>query len=88
MTTSATDRITQQLSTGTGDFRPPTWLDHPEPRSFTPKQKYRTIWISDIHLGTSGCNATLLLDFLASVECERCCQSNANLSPTRGVVAR
>lgn len=70
MTTSAPDRIMQQLSTGTGDFRPPTWLDHPEPRSFTPKQKYRTIWISDIHLGTSGCNATLLLDFLASVECE------------------
>lgn len=50
--------------------RPPDWLDHPEPRSFTPKQKYRSIWISDIHLGTSGCNATLLLDFLASVECE------------------
>lgn len=51
-------------------FRLPSWLDHPEPRSFTPKQKHRTIWISDIHLGTSGCNATLLLDFLASVECD------------------
>ncbi|HTH27690.1 MAG TPA: UDP-2,3-diacylglucosamine diphosphatase [Sphingobium sp.] len=32
--------------------------------------RFRTIWISDIHLGTSGCNAALLLDFLRSVECE------------------
>ena len=26
--------------------------------------QYRTIWISDIHLGTSGCQANYLLDFL------------------------
>ena len=51
-------------------IKPPPWLDLPEPRSFSPKQKFRTIWISDIHLGTPGCNAALLLDFLASVECE------------------
>ena len=51
-------------------LQPPPWLDLPEPRSVTPKQKFRTIWISDIHLGTSGCNATLLLDFLANCECE------------------
>ena len=25
---------------------------------------YRAIWISDIHLGTSGCKAEFLLDFL------------------------
>lgn len=25
---------------------------------------YRTIWISDIHLGTKGCNADMLIDFL------------------------
>ena len=49
---------------------PPDWINHPEPRSFRPKSKYRTIWISDIHLGTKGCNAELLLDFLHSVECE------------------
>jgi UDP-2,3-diacylglucosamine pyrophosphatase LpxH len=56
---------------GGGDpARPPAWLDHPEPRSFRPKRKFRTVWISDIHLGTRGCNATLLIDFLASVECE------------------
>ena len=48
----------------------PAWLDHPEPRSFRPKRKVRTVWISDIHLGTRGCNAAMLLDFLASIECE------------------
>lgn len=26
--------------------------------------RYRTIWISDIHLGTRGCNARMLVDFL------------------------
>ena len=26
--------------------------------------RYRTIWISDFHLGTKGCRADLLLDFL------------------------
>ena len=49
---------------------PPAWLDLPEPRSFRPKRKVRTVWISDIHLGTRGCNAAMLLDFLASIECE------------------
>ncbi len=48
----------------------PDWIHEPEPRSFHPKLHYRTIWISDIHLGTSGCNADLLVDFLRSVECE------------------
>jgi UDP-2,3-diacylglucosamine pyrophosphatase LpxH len=28
------------------------------------KTAYRTIWISDIHLGTPGCNADMLMDFL------------------------
>jgi UDP-2,3-diacylglucosamine pyrophosphatase LpxH len=32
--------------------------------------KYRTIWISDIHLGTSGCQAEYLLDFLKHNEAE------------------
>ena len=48
----------------------PAWLDLPEPRSFQPKRKFRTIWISDVHLGTRGCNAEMLVDFLRSVECE------------------
>ena len=31
---------------------------------------YRTIWISDIHLGTRGCKAEFLLDFLRHTESE------------------
>ncbi|MBF0095325.1 MAG: UDP-2,3-diacylglucosamine diphosphatase [Alphaproteobacteria bacterium] len=31
---------------------------------------YRTIWISDVHLGTRGCKADLLLDFLRYADCE------------------
>jgi UDP-2,3-diacylglucosamine pyrophosphatase LpxH len=52
------------------DPKMPDWFHEKEPRSFHPKQKYRTVWISDIHLGTSGCNAELLLDFLQSIKCD------------------
>lgn len=52
------------------ELKLPDWLDRPEPRGFKPKRKLRTVWISDIHLGTRGCNADLLLDFLRSIECE------------------
>ena len=48
----------------------PAWLDLPEPRGFRPKRKVRTVWISDLHLGTRGCNAVMLLDFLAAIECD------------------
>jgi UDP-2,3-diacylglucosamine pyrophosphatase LpxH len=34
------------------------------------RRKYRTIWISDIHLGTKGCNARMLIDFLDSTDSE------------------
>lgn len=34
-------------------------------------ERYRAIWISDIHLGTRGCRADLLLDFLRRTESER-----------------
>src|SRR5262245_61205373 len=47
------------------------WIDEPmhfEP--LRPRLAVRTAWISDTHLGTPGCNAELLLDFLKSVECE------------------
>jgi UDP-2,3-diacylglucosamine pyrophosphatase LpxH len=30
----------------------------------------RTVWISDLHLGTPGCQAGALLDFLRQVECD------------------
>ena len=32
--------------------------------SGAPRRRYRTIWISDVHLGTRGCNDRLLIDFL------------------------
>ena len=35
------------------------------------KLDYRTIWISDVHLGTRGCRDEYLLDFLRHVECEQ-----------------
>ena len=34
------------------------------------KLRFRTVWISDTHLGTSGCNADLLLDFLKAIQPE------------------
>jgi UDP-2,3-diacylglucosamine pyrophosphatase LpxH len=33
-------------------------------------RRFRSIWISDIHLGTRGCQADLLLDFLRSHDSE------------------
>jgi UDP-2,3-diacylglucosamine pyrophosphatase LpxH len=36
----------------------------------TGANRYRTIWISDIHLGTRGCKAEFLLDFLKHTESE------------------
>lgn len=32
--------------------------------------RVRTVWISDVHLGTPGCQAHALLDFLKRVECD------------------
>ena len=34
-----------------------------------PSLDVRTVWISDLHLGTPGCRADALLDFLRDVEC-------------------
>ena len=50
---------------------PPALRD--EPMHFEPgipRLVFRTVWISDVHLGTAGCNAEMLLDFLKSIECE------------------
>ena len=35
------------------------------------QRRYRTVWISDVHLGFRGCSAEYLLDFLRSTECEQ-----------------
>jgi UDP-2,3-diacylglucosamine pyrophosphatase LpxH len=40
---------------------------HPE-RLVEERRRYRTVWISDVHLGTRGCNAELLIDFLDHVD--------------------
>jgi len=49
----------------------PAWFDEPHPEEPEQKrQRFRTVWISDIHLGTPGCNAALLLDFLRSTDCD------------------
>ena len=34
------------------------------------RRRYRTLWISDVHLGTPGCQAAALLDFLRHSDCE------------------
>ncbi|HET9509533.1 MAG TPA: metallophosphoesterase, partial [Sphingomonas sp.] len=38
------------------------------PERIVDRQHYRTVWISDVHLGTRGCNAGLLIDFLDHVD--------------------
>ncbi|WP_225783673.1 UDP-2,3-diacylglucosamine diphosphatase [Xenophilus sp. Marseille-Q4582] len=35
-----------------------------------PPLRFRTLWISDLHLGTPGCQARALLDFLKNTECD------------------
>lgn len=48
--------------------RPPA-VDTGEIRA-TLLRRYRTVWISDIHLGTRGCKSQFLLDFLRHIECD------------------
>ena len=35
------------------------------------RARFRTVWISDTHLGTPGCRAEDLSRFLKQVECDR-----------------
>lgn len=39
--------------------------------SDVPTHSFRSVFISDVHLGTRGCQAELLLDFIRSMECEQ-----------------
>ncbi|WP_374407180.1 UDP-2,3-diacylglucosamine diphosphatase [Pelagerythrobacter sp.] len=48
---------------------PPVRSAIPEPEGGE-RRRYRTIWISDVHLGTKGCNAQLLIDFLDHTDSE------------------
>src|SRR5258708_21889636 len=53
-----------------------SYTRYPQPKAHlvmdapVPISHYRTIWISDIHLGTRGCSADALLDFLKFTESE------------------
>ena len=53
-----------------GSMPTPEWLEAPDDEEPGRKLSFRTVFISDTHLGTSGCNAELLFDFLKSIECE------------------
>ncbi len=53
------------------DLAPSDTGPEPEPEPAPERQlRVRTVWISDIHLGTPGCQAGPLLDFLRTVECD------------------
>ncbi|MFD1950732.1 UDP-2,3-diacylglucosamine diphosphatase [Sphingomonas arantia] len=62
---------------GGGGRRPriplPTWLAAEDPADTPPtkdRMRFRTVFVSDFHLGTAGCNADLLLHFLRTIECD------------------
>ncbi|KGM41759.1 serine/threonine protein phosphatase [Aquabacterium sp. NJ1] len=42
----------------------------PQDDDKAPSHQVRAVWISDVHLGTPGCQAHALLDFLKHVECD------------------
>jgi len=47
-----------------------TWGGDDDDAPLKRKLRFRSVWISDTHLGTAGCNAELLLDFLKSIQPE------------------
>jgi UDP-2,3-diacylglucosamine pyrophosphatase LpxH len=52
------------------DDLPPHDAPGPADGDPDPHLHLRTVWISDLHLGTPGCQAKALLQFLKAVECE------------------
>ena len=36
----------------------------------SPRRRYRSIFLSDVHLGTKGARGDFLVDFLKKVECD------------------
>ncbi|HEY1393723.1 MAG TPA: UDP-2,3-diacylglucosamine diphosphatase, partial [Methylibium sp.] len=47
---------------------PPQSEEAAGPDASAAPSRYRSVWISDVHLGTPGCQAHALLDFLREVE--------------------
>lgn len=68
-TASPSPAVPWPLPFDPGDVDPPS--EPPAPRDGEVRQRYRTVWISDLHLGTPGCKAGALLDFLREVESDR-----------------
>ena len=58
------------LSAGPGDADADADADTGADAAPAERLHVRTVWISDLHLGTPGCQARALLDFLRTVECE------------------
>ena len=63
--------VTALLPTSSRKAVPPTAQEPPAPTAPQPPtapahtvHQYRAIWVSDVHLGTAGCQAHFLLDFL------------------------
>ena len=54
----------------TSIFDPLNTTPHVAERVYDRRRSYRALWISDIHLGTRGCNAKLLIDFFDHVDCD------------------
>ena len=46
------------------------WLTEPQTPEPGERTHYRTVWISDVHLGTPGCAAEMLVDFLRRTDCD------------------
>ena len=63
------DLNADELTTGNVANLPLSEPKIPEPVG-NERAKYRTIWISDVHLGTKGCNAEMLIDFLDNTDSE------------------
>ena len=58
---------------------PPQWLE-PAPDAPQGRRRVRTLFLSDTHLGTRGCKAEFLLDFLRKHDCQMPFQRFRNLS--------
>jgi len=61
--------LRQSHAASDGDFEaPPPTASHAKPKRTS--RYHRTIFLSDVHLGTRGCKAELLTDFLANNDCD------------------
>lgn len=51
-------------------FNPLNAEPHVPERVIGRRRRFRSVWISDVHLGTRGCNAAMLIDFFDHVDCQ------------------